>query len=279
MKIRLIFWIVLSNFLDNFKKKKLISAHRGSRSKRAENTMSAFELSLNRADFFEFDVCLTKDKIAVVIHDDTLNRTSDIEDIKKCKELYKVTDFTYDEIKKLDFSSWFIRKDPFKTIKNNIIKKKELEKLPIQRISTLKEVLEFVKKNNFPANVELKDMKDTQFDKIMVKEVVKIIKETKVEKLVLLSSFNHSYMNELNTLAPNLTKAVLQKDKNLKDIIKYLQKLKVDAYHCHLDIVDANIIKLLNDNNFFVNVYTVNDTKEQKKLFNMGVKGIFSDYT
>lgn len=268
----------MHSFWNNFTKKRLISAHRGNRSIRAENTISAFEASLNRADFFEFDVRFTKDKVAIVSHDDTLDRTSNVEDIAIFREPYRVMDYTYSEIKKLDFSSWFVKKDPFGTIKKNIVRKDELAKIPVQRISTLKEVLEFAKRNNFPANVELKDMKDTPFDKMAVKEVLRIIKETKVENLVLLSSFNHNYIREAHRVAPDIAKAILQENKNPENLVKYLQDLKVDGYHCHSDMIDVGIVKELNDNGFFVGVYTVNDINEKKRLFDMGVKVVFSDY-
>jgi len=267
------------DFWNNFSNKsKLISAHRGYRAIMPENTMIAFEKSLGMSDFIELDVGFTKDGVAIIIHDDTLLRTSNVQKHKEFKVPYKVVDYTYNEILKLDFSSWFIKDDPFDTIKNNIIKKDYLQSLKIQRIPTLKEVLAFIKKHNFPVNIEIKDMKNTKFDKIAVSKIVKIVKTYNIDKLILFSSFNHNYMKQLALLAPNITRAALQENKHPKNLVKYLKSLKVHGYHCCADIVNKNIINELRKNDFFVNVFTVNNSKEKEKLFKQGVKAIFTDF-
>ena len=243
-----------------------------------ENTMVAFEHSLNKADYIELDVSFSKDGVAVIIHDDTLIRTSDVKNHSEFEAPYNVVDYTYKELLKLDFSSWFTKDDPFDSIKNNLISKEYLAKLPIQRIVTLEEILEFVKKNNFPVNIEIKDMKKTPFDKVAVKKIVEIVEKRQVENLVLFSSFNHNYMKQLSKLAPNITRAALQEKKHPKNIIQYLKKLNVQGYHCDRELINENIVKQLNENGFFVNAYTVNDPKEKDKLFSFGLKAIFTDF-
>ena len=268
------------NFWNNFKNKRnLIAAHRGCRALRAESTMSAFEASLNNADFIELDVGFTKDGVAIVIHDDTLHRTSNVQKFEEFKKPYNVINYTYKQIKKLDFSTWFITQDPFNTIKNNKSLQNDLELLGIQRISTLKEILIFLKKHNFPVNIEIKDMSGTPFDKNACQIVVNIIKKLQIEKLVLLSSFNHSYIKKLSILAPNITRAALQENFHPENIIEYLNDLKVKTYNFDIDILDETIIKKLIKNNFIVNVFTSNDKKETTKLFNMGIKAVFTDYS
>lgn len=266
-------------FWNNFlKSSKLIAAHRGARSIRAENTMSAFEASLNKADFIELDVGFTKDGVAVIVHDETLKRTSDVINHKIFKSPYKVIDYTYKEILQLDFSSWFIKKDPFNTIKDRIITIEELNNIDTQRVLTLEEILIFCKKNNFPLNIEIKDMSGTKFDNIAVSKIANIVKKLKVEDLVLFSSFNHTYLKQLAILAPNITRAALQEKEHPKDILRYLRDLKVDVYHCDVNIFTKQIADELNKNGFFVNVYTVNNRQEKQKLFAQGVKAIFTDY-
>ncbi len=269
------------NFWKNFSKQNnLIAAHRGVRSVRAENTMSAFKEAIKRgADFLELDVGFSKDGVAIIIHDDTLERTSDVKEHSEFVKPYRVVDYTFDELSKLDFSSWFLESDPFGSIKDGRVSKKELEDEGVQRILTLKEALEFVKEHSFAVNIEIKDMRGTPFDKIAVKKVIEVINEVgDIEDLILISSFNHDYIKEASVLAPNITRAALQEDNNPDDLINHLRSINAHGYHPELKITDREQIKALNNAGFFVNVYTVNDKNEKKRLFKEGVKASFSDF-
>ena len=81
-------------------KRPLIVAHRGYRAKYPENTLVAFEAAIEAgADMIELDVLLTKDRKAVVIHDESLDRTTSGQG--------PVSDYTLSELKALDAGSWF----------------------------------------------------------------------------------------------------------------------------------------------------------------------------
>lgn len=76
-----------------------LCAHRGAMETHPENTIPAFQAAINAgAQMIEFDVFLTKDNKMVVIHDATVDRTTNVKG--------KVSDFTLEEIKKLDAGSW-----------------------------------------------------------------------------------------------------------------------------------------------------------------------------
>lgn len=80
--------------------KVMLIAHRGYSSHAPENTLSAFLLAVRHGYLdIEFDVQLSKDGVPVVIHDDTVNRTTDGEG--------RVIDHTFDQLKELDAGSWF----------------------------------------------------------------------------------------------------------------------------------------------------------------------------
>ena len=75
-------------------------AHRGASSYAPENTFSAFDLALDiGVNDIELDVHFTKDHHIVVIHDDTVNRTTN--------GIGYVSEMTLDQLKKLDAGSWF----------------------------------------------------------------------------------------------------------------------------------------------------------------------------
>ncbi|MCS7313960.1 MAG: glycerophosphodiester phosphodiesterase family protein [Bryobacterales bacterium] len=78
----------------------LVVAHRGASRYAPENTLAAFRKAIELgADLIEFDVRETKDGHLVIMHDDTVDRTTDGEG--------RVSDLTLEQIKKLDAGSWF----------------------------------------------------------------------------------------------------------------------------------------------------------------------------
>ncbi len=76
-----------------------LCAHRGAMGTHPENTLAAFRAAVDAgAHMIEFDVQLTKDNKMVVIHDGTVDRTTD--------GTGKVSELTFDEIRNLDAGSW-----------------------------------------------------------------------------------------------------------------------------------------------------------------------------
>lgn len=248
------------NFLELLEKPNLIAAHRGDRSQKPENTLSALASSVGKCDFVEIDVQLTKDMVPVIIHDDTLSRTSNVSKIEKFKDRtpWRVSDFTLEELQSLDFGSWF-----------------DHQYAPIL---TLEKALYFVKKEHLFLNVEIKDMSNTFADDMVVQIIIDMIKKTQTEHLILLSSFYHHYLPMCKKLSSKIPTAALQMYKHPNNLIDYLHALQVNAYHPEDKITDQKTVANLREAGFFINVFTVNKPKRQKKLFEWGVNGIFTDF-
>jgi glycerophosphoryl diester phosphodiesterase len=95
--------------------KKILIAHRGASAYAPEHTLAAYRLALEqRADYVEQDLQITKDTVLVCLHDETLERTTDVEEVfpdrakvEDGKQHWYVADFTLAEIKRLDAGSWF----------------------------------------------------------------------------------------------------------------------------------------------------------------------------
>lgn len=116
-------------------------AHRGASAYAPEHTLAAYKLALEmKADFVEQDLQITKDGVLVCLHDTTLDRTTNVEDVFPGREReiedegrrrkgYPVSDFTLEEIKQLDAGSWF---DP---------------KFAGERVPTFQEAIDLVKGN------------------------------------------------------------------------------------------------------------------------------------
>ncbi|MCK2218834.1 glycerophosphodiester phosphodiesterase [Actinomadura sp. ATCC 31491] len=83
-------------------------AHRGGSGGAPENTIAACARARAAgADLCEFDVQQTKDQQLVLIHDETLARTTDAEQVFPGRAPWQVADFTLAEIRRLDAGSWF----------------------------------------------------------------------------------------------------------------------------------------------------------------------------
>jgi glycerophosphoryl diester phosphodiesterase len=100
-------------------KRPWLVAHRGASAYAPENTVPAFRLAADQgADFVEFDLQLTKDRQIVCLHDNSLERTSDVEQLfpdrarkvgdgPQAAQRWMLEDFTLAEIRRLDAGSWF----------------------------------------------------------------------------------------------------------------------------------------------------------------------------
>jgi glycerophosphoryl diester phosphodiesterase len=93
-------------------------AHRGASAYAPEHTLAAYRLALQQgADFVEQDLQITKDGVLVCLHDLTLERTTNAEEVfpdrhrvERGAKTWPVSDFTLAEIKRLDAGSWFDKK-------------------------------------------------------------------------------------------------------------------------------------------------------------------------
>lgn len=244
------------NFLKLLERTELVAAHRGDRSRQPENTLSALRSSIGKCDFIEIDVQLSRDRMPVIMHDETLGRTTDAKKLFRDRKPWRVNDFTLEELQSLDYGSWFDGR--------------------FEPLLTLQQALAFAIEESQYLNIEIKDMSAFADDAEVVKTIITAIEKYGAEPLVLLSSFYHPYLQLGKTLSPVIPTAALLENKK-EDLLTYLRLLNVDA--CHLDdaITDQHTVKELRAAGFAVNVYTVNDPFRQKELYAWGVNGVFTD--
>jgi glycerophosphoryl diester phosphodiesterase len=264
-------------FKNCFKKAHLVAAHRGVSALRAENTMAAFRLASGRNDFVELDVGFSRDGEAVIIHDSTLERTSNAKELPLFTPPYNVTDYTFEELRSLDISSWFIDSDPFGTIVSGLVSAEELRSQAVERMPTLREALDYFKRVQMPVNVEIKDMSGTVFDETAAGNVVKIVLDADSYEQVVISSFNHEYLKQCHRLAPDISTAALVEGEHPEDITDYLLSLHVDAYHAESSMLDKAVVDAVMSRGMAVNAYTVDSMDEMNRLFGIGVCAVFSN--
>lgn len=141
-------WLVPALFPPNWAykgdlpAKPALMAHRGASMLAPENTLAAAELAVvNQAFGFETDVRITLDGVPILMHDETLQRTTNIAEVFPDRVDDRVSSFTLDELRQLNAGLWFIQKDPFGTISTGEVSQTQLGINQGQSIPTLAETL------------------------------------------------------------------------------------------------------------------------------------------
>lgn len=262
----------------------LCIAHRGARSVAPENTILAARRGLEEgADLWELDVQCTADGRLVVIHDDTLERTTDVAARPEYagRAPWRVCDFTLHEVRGLDAGGWYRAADPHGQVASGGVTARDLAMFSGLRIPTLDEALAFTADQGWRVNVELKDMTGSgpghPDDKAVTRAVLERIRAHGLVERVLLSSFRHDYLRHAAAMEPGLARAALVEDVRPDDPVALCRDLGVTAYHPGGDIVTAADVAALRTLGVAVNVWTVNGEADMRRFLRWGVAGLITD--
>lgn len=265
-------------FYDHFTSDRLIAAHRGWREIRPENTLCAFEAAVGHCDFIELDVQLSRDGAWIVCHDETLERTTDVErHFPGTLRPRRVIDYTLEELRQLDAGSWFLERDPFGTLQSGRVWRETIQALLPIRLPTLEEVLDFSAESGVPLNIEIKDMPSLPAKRVARRFLETLEAYPRSLPPLLVSSFNHYYLAELGRGAPSLPLAALVEASHPPRLKEYLKRLWVEAYHIDTTLTETTPVEALERSGIHCAVYTVNDPKQQEHLFHRGYRALFSD--
>lgn len=253
-------------------------AHRGARSLAPENTLPAARKGWALgADLWELDVAVTADHQLVVLHDDTLTRTSNAAQVFPDRAPWNVWDFTLDELLRLDFGAWFNAADPFGQIAAGKVSAAEQAGFAGVRIPTLREALEFTRAGGWRVNIEIKDASGTAGDGHVVEDVVVQVTELALTPRVLVSSFKHEYLRRCKSADARIITAALVEEPH-PDPVALLRELGAAAYNPGRDAIDEPTVRALRAAGLDVLVWTVNDPDEMRRMMDWGVSGLFTDF-
>lgn len=253
-------------------------AHRGARSLAPENTLAAARKALeNGAHMWELDVGMTADEELIVVHDDTLERTSNVKKVFPFRAPWRLADFTIEEIKLLDFGSWFNESDPFGRIGAGMVAEKDMQSYVGESAPLLGEALRFTIEHEWLVNIEIKDLSGTPCHKIVVERVVALVESMGMVGRVLLSSFNHDYLRAARLLNPQLALGALVK-KAHRSPLALLRELHAFAYNPRVTAISLRDIEYLRNQGFHVLVWVANDEATMRSLIRARVSGIFTDF-
>ncbi|XID93505.1 glycerophosphodiester phosphodiesterase [Paenibacillaceae bacterium WGS1546] len=228
--------------------KPLIIGHRGARGHAPENTMASFWLAHEYgAHAIELDTTLSGDGELVVIHDDTIDRTTDGKGA--------VGEMTVNELKQFDAGRWYH------------------PRFEGERIPTLEEVLAQLPEN-FIINIEIKGSSGK-----LEERLAKLLVQYNRVETVFISSFRHKSLFYLKQLLPEI-KVGLGYTADVVDHIAFARNFKLSLYslHPHHALIGLHEIAEAVAQQIEVYPYTVNSPEKMKTLIEAGASGIITDY-
>ena len=240
--------------LDDFYRGRILNfGHRGARKQAPENTLPAFKRAAELgADGVELDVQLSADGVPVIIHDSSVERTTNGRGM--------VAEKTAAELRELDAGVAFG------------------EQFAGTRIPTLDEVFETLGQRLL-FNVELKDF---SFRSALAPVVIERIMAHNMASRVLVSSFNPLLLRQVRRLAPEIPIGSLYAPDLPFPLSKsWLPRLVIgrhEAQHPHFSTVDEDSLRRLHARGYRVNVWTVNEPEDIQRMMRLGVDMIISDY-
>jgi glycerophosphoryl diester phosphodiesterase len=249
--------------------------HRGCRGLMPENSVVGFIHALQfPIKTLELDVVLSKDSVVIVSHEPWFSGEICACDSLKENNLFKMT---YDEIKEvtcgLKKQQRFAEQKLIKTFKPSLI-------------DVVNGVKSYCSKNNLPLpqfNIELKSKPewDNEFlpdPKSFVEQVYKTIRFLGIEDISIIQSFDPRVLNLFQKMSSTLSFAFLTENGgNPLGQMQVLNQLPA-IYSPYYETLNKNQIDDLHKLNIKVIPWTVNDHKDMRKLIDMGVDGIITDY-
>ena len=228
-----------------------IFAHRGGGTLAPENTLAAFRLGQSLGyEAHEFDVKLSKDGVAMLLHDDTLERTTNGKG--------RVCEYTWTELSTLDAGAW--HSDAFRG----------------ERIPTFQSVAGQLIAKGTLANIEIKPC--AGFERVTGIEVALRTRELWRGAPVppFFCSFSFEALQAAKETAPEIARMFLASRFAEEDWarLEALEAVALGTNHRKLDY--ANVARL-HDKGYRIVTYTVNDAAVAQQLFDAGVDGIVTD--
>jgi glycerophosphoryl diester phosphodiesterase len=230
-----------------------IIGHRGACGYAPENTLASIQAAADMGvEWVEIDVKLTADDIPIIMHDDNLLRTTNMDaDVK---------DTPYSTIKELDVGSWF--GDSFIG----------------ETIPTLEQAVELITELDLGLNLEIKPCagREVETTQVVLDEMSRIWDD---HDKILISSFSHvSLETAVEMLHGDWAIGYLFDDipDKRQDMAKHLNAKTINVNGNNPNIT-RDFIEDIIDEGYGILAYTINNPMRAKELIQWGVDGVFTD--
>ncbi len=241
----------------------MVIAHQGGEGLRPSNTLIAFENAVALGvDVLEMDVHSTADSALVLIHDDTVDRTTD--------GTGRVNDFALAELQQLDAGEYWTADDGATT--------------PYRgqgvRIPTLDEVLTAFPQMKF--NIEIK-----QIEPSIASSLCEALRAHDLTDRALIASFHPTAMNEFRAACPEVATSMVEDEIRPFFILNTIflgalynppgAAFQVPEYSGSLHVLTPRFVRGAHGNNVAVHPWTIDDPADMERFLDMGVDGIITD--
>ena len=232
-------------------------AHQGGRGLWPENTLYAFEHARDLGvDVLEMDLRTTSDDHIVVMHDRTVDDTTDGRGL--------VSEMTLDELQELDAG---YREDG-----DFAVREGEL------RVPILREVLTAFRSSRL--NLEMKEFTSEE-----ALSLCRLLQEFDAEARVLVASFGHEPMLAFRRKCPSVATSATRREIY---VFYYLHRLRLGSLYRspavafqvpdEPRVIEPGFLERAKAANIQVQVWTINESSDMKRLLDMGVQGILTDF-
>ncbi len=223
----------------------IIVGHRGARGLAPENTIKAFEIGCKYSDYVECDIHLSADGRLVVIHDGTLRGTA--------HQPGYISDYSLEDLKKFDFGQG--------------------EKIP-----TLEEVIDVVERNKKGLIIEIKGLTQEEADSVE-RKLAEFMKSRSFSVPIFVCSFWHKSLEHFKNVLPEIKTFIAVDDSETAGkSSELIYNSNADGIGIKSELISKEIVDDVHKNKFFVDAWTVNEEKEFKRLKELGVDWITTDY-
>ena len=239
-----------------------VVAHRGSSGAAPENTLAAVRLAISqKADVVENDIQRTRDGELVIMHDTTLARTTNVEQVFPDRTPWAVGDFTLAEIKQLDAGSWFA------------------PEFAGERVPTLAEWVNAVGERAGmllePKAPELYPGIEADLDKEL-RSLPAFNRALKADRVVV-QCFNHAWLRVYKDRAPDVPVGLLYGNKpTAAEIVA--AATWAQQVNPALGAIDQSTVDEIHTQGMEAHVWTVNAGTDMRRAINWHVDGIITNY-
>lgn len=266
--------------------KTFVSAHRSGGGIAPENTMMAFQNCVQNTDFsidiFEFDLHITKDKELILLHDETLDRTSDSAEVFG-RENVKPSEMTYEELLQLNMGANFVSdsgETPYKGLTGDAVP----DTLRVVRLQDIFEYLAHYGQYNYI--IEIKDGGDA--GKEACDKLYEIMKEYNMLNRVIVGTFHGEVTAYMDSTHPDMLRSAGMKEaagfyfdslfhrKRSDDHYKFVA-LQIPDEDYVIKLGTTRVINYAHEHNIAVQYWTINDAKHVMDLATKGADAIMSD--